>query len=131
MTPSGEKVTTKQQTAILALLSHPTIAAAAKACQISEETLYKWMKQPCFVAEYAVARRQAMTTGLSLLQKASGAAVATLVMLMQDKDTPSSSRVAAARSILEFAFKANELLDVETRLASLEAALAAQEGNPA
>jgi hypothetical protein len=40
---------------------------------------------------------------------------------MQDGKAPAASRVTAARSILEFGLKAREVLEVEERLAALEA----------
>jgi hypothetical protein len=39
---------------------------------------------------------------------------------MADPDTPPSSRVAAARSVLDIALKAHDLQEIEERLAAVE-----------
>jgi hypothetical protein len=40
----------KKERAIVALLAKPTLGAAAKAADISEVTLWRWMKEPDFKA---------------------------------------------------------------------------------
>ena len=117
----------KHESAIAALLAHPTIAGAATAAGVSEATLLRWLKEPDFAAEYRAARRQAVEVAIALLQKASGAAVATLVSVMQDAEKPGSVRVSAARSVLDMAFKGMEMQDMEVRLTALEGMLAEQE----
>jgi hypothetical protein len=52
----------------------------------------------------------------------SGAAAATLGKVMVDPNTPASTKVRAADSILDHAAKAIEIEDIEARLAALEAA---------
>lgn len=118
----------KWESAIASLLSCPTIAEAAKTAGVSEPTLLRWLKDEEFSAEYRTARRQTVEVAIGLLQKASGAAVTTLVSIMQDEEKPGSVRVSAARSVLDMAFKGIELQDMEVRLAALEAALAEQDG---
>jgi len=118
----------KKEEAIAALLVNPTIAGAAKAMGVSEASLPRWLKEETFATNYRTARRQAVEVAIGLLQKASGAAVATLVSIMQDGEKPGSVRVSAARAVLDMAFKGMELQDMEVRLATLEAALAEQDG---
>ncbi|MCW3051444.1 MAG: phage protein [Chthonomonadales bacterium] len=120
--------TRKREEAIAALLAHPTIAGAAKAAGISEPTLLRWLKEEEFNADYREARRQMVEVAIGLLQKASGAAVTTLVTIMQDGEKPGSVRVSAARSVLDMAFRGVELQDMEVRLTALESALAEQDG---
>jgi len=117
----------KKEEAIAALLVHPTIAGAAKASGVSEASLLRWLKEETFATDYRTARRQAVEVAIGLLQKASGAAVATLVSIMQDGEKPGSVRVSAARSVLDMAFKGMELQDMEVRLGVLETALAEQD----
>ena len=47
-------------------------------------------------------------------------AVRTLERLLAD-ETPAATRLAAARSVIEFTFRSREILSWETRLAELEA----------
>jgi hypothetical protein len=117
----------KKEEAIAALLVHPTIASAAKAAGVSEASLLRWLKEETFATDYRAARRQAVEVAIGLLQKASGAAVVTLISMMQDGEKPGSVRVLAAYSVLDMAFKGMELQDMEVRLTTLEAALAEQD----
>src|SRR5579862_6630700 len=123
----GDKISRKQEQAIAALLSHPTIPAAAEACEVSDVTLWRWMQEPGFKAVYSDARKQALESAIALLQKATGGAVATLINLMRSEDTPPAQRITACRSVLDFAFKGTELLDHEARLTALEERLMQQE----
>src|ERR687886_540740 len=53
----GSKWDRKREQAILALLQEPTVEAAAKAVGVADVTLWRWMQQPDFQAEYRIARR--------------------------------------------------------------------------
>jgi len=50
----------------------------------------------------------------------SGLSLQVLVGLMKDKNTPSGSRISAARTILDTTFRAIELEDLGARLTVLE-----------
>ena len=52
MSGHGEKLTRKQDAAIGALLSQPTISAAAQSVGLGEATLRRWLKDPGFLAAY-------------------------------------------------------------------------------
>jgi len=117
-----EKPGRRRDEIIAALLSTPNLEAAAKACHLSPVTLWRRLQQPDFSEAYAAARRQAVQAAVGALQQASGLAVQTLVELTSNRGTPDYVRITAARSILEFAFKGAELLDLEIRVAQLEEA---------
>ena len=95
---------------------------AAKLVGISPSTLLSWMKQPVFEAAYRTARRAAFGQSISRLQQAAGAAVTTLLKVMVDPNSPASTRVRAADSVLDHAAKAIEIEDIEVRVAELERA---------
>lgn len=116
----GEKLTRKQELAVAALLVQPTMAEAARVVGIGEVTLWRWMQQPEFQTRYRDARRQAVSQAIAQLQQVAGDAVKTLADVMNDADKPASSRVAAAKAVLEMAVKAIELEDLEARVAALE-----------
>jgi hypothetical protein len=59
------------------------------------------------------------------LQQGSTAAATTLLKVMVDASTPSSTRVRAAEAVLNHADKAIEIEDIEVRLTELEKATAA------
>jgi hypothetical protein len=77
---------------------------------------------PEFEVAYREARRAAFRQSIARLQQASSAAVSTLLKAMIDPNTPASTRVRAADSILDHSAKAIEIEDIEVRVAELEAA---------
>jgi hypothetical protein len=111
------------EAAIIALLEQPTIPEAAKAAGVSYTSLWRWLQDPTFQAEYRNARRQALGQATSQLQQAAAAAVKALREIIEDVKAPSSSRVMAARTVLEMGLKAVELEDMEVRLAAIERTL--------
>src|SRR5262249_33142016 len=115
----GEKRTRKQEQLIAALLSHPTIEAAAKSVGISDATAGRWMKTPEFQAVYSKARREAMRQTTARLQEAAAEAVDALREVQRTGESE-SARVSAARTILEQSMKAADLEDVQTRLEAPE-----------
>jgi hypothetical protein len=118
----------KQEEAIAALLSQPTVEQAARAVNIGTRTLIRWLQNPEFKAAYHKARREAFGQATARLQQASGAAVMTLLKIMVDAIAPASTRVRAADSVLDHGAKAIEIEDIEARLAALERA-AGQKGD--
>ena len=120
MTGHGEKLTRKQDQAIVGLLLCPSIREAARQSGVAEVTLYRWLKLEAFQTAYREARRLCVHQALGKVQQASGDAVETLRTLMQDPTTPTSARVSAAKAILDTAIKAVEVEDLEQRLLALE-----------
>ena len=108
--------------AIVALIAQPTITSAASVAGVADVTLWRWLQRPDFVRAYRDARRQVVEQALGEVQAATSDAVRTLREVMTDAAAPPSSRVAAARAVLDTALRAVELMDLETRVADLEAA---------
>ena len=54
-----------QERAIIALLSEPTLRAAAGA-GISETTLWRWLREPCFKEAYRRARSETLARVLGV-----------------------------------------------------------------
>jgi predicted DNA-binding transcriptional regulator AlpA len=121
------KITRRQEATIAALLEMPTTAAAAKVAGISEPTLWRWLQQPEFQEQYRNAKRRVVEQAITSVQKATGEAVSTLREIMNDKEAPTSSRVSAAKIILETAIKTVEIEGILTRLEALEQAQAEKE----
>jgi AcrR family transcriptional regulator len=111
----------KKEIALSALLTETTFQKAAKIAGVSEVTLYRWLKDKDFSQAYKELKREAVSQAVARLQQISGQAVETLKAIMEDKDSPASVRVSAAKSILEMAIKAVELDDITKRIEDLEA----------
>src|SRR4051794_27489391 len=120
MSDSARKISAKQEKAIAALMASATIAAAAKAADVEDRTIYRWLADADFDAAYRAARREAVQVATGRLQQASGAAVATLCQLLVN-GTP-TIKLSAAKTILEMAIKSVELEDLAARLEALEKA---------
>ena len=110
----GEKLSRKQEQAVVALLTMPTIRKAAEKAGVGERTLRGWMKDsPEFQRAYTEARRGFLEHSLGKLQRATSAAVTTLARAAR-KD------VKAAVAVIDRAVKGAEMLDVLVRLKALE-----------
>ena len=110
----------RQEAALLALISEPTVAKAAEASGISQPTLFRYLQDTSFREEYQKAKRSLLEAALGDLQKASSEAVSTLRGVMADTEAGASSRVAASRAILGFAIQTGELEDIMRRLEAVE-----------
>jgi hypothetical protein len=118
-----------QEKALAALLAQPTIALAAASAQVGERTLYRWLAEhQAFQAEYRRMRRQVLNNAIWTMQRAADKAVAVAISLMSDPETPSSTRLAAARAVLELSLEFLKVEELEERLRLLEERL---EGNAA
>ncbi len=113
-------LTPQQERAIIALLNEQTIGRAAAVVEVSQRTLYRWLDKPAFSRAYRKARREAFGQAIALTQRYAPLAVNTLAQVMMDDHAPSSSKVAAATTILRFGREGIELDDLAARVESLE-----------
>jgi predicted site-specific integrase-resolvase len=118
------KLSQRKQAAIVALLTQPTVAEAARVAGIRPNTLSRWMKEPEFDAVWRAAKSLGLDQAIARLQKISGAAVSALLKVLFDSSSP-AAQLRAAEIILRYAKAAQELERVEARLAELERAAAA------
>ena len=116
---------------VAALLTQKNQEEAARAAGISVATTLRWQKLPEFQKAYREARRAAHGQSIARLQHATSAAVSTLLKVMVDPNTPASTKVRAADSVLNHAAKAIEIEDIEARVSELERAaeIAKSSGN--
>jgi hypothetical protein len=117
---SGITRSRREDRMILALLEHATVEKAAIAAGVSEATMWRRIKEPAFQAAVRQARRDAFNRAIARLQQAGSAAVATLLRIMCDSKMPGATRVRAAVSVLELAFRGMELEDMQGRIQRLE-----------
>lgn len=108
----------RQARFLAALLTHDSIAAAAQASGIAATTAHAWLKLKHFEGEYARARKQIVHHALVQVQCRTQDAVGVLLTLLHS-DTD-STRVYAAKTILDLALRAITFDDHEQRLAALE-----------
>jgi hypothetical protein len=117
----GDKLPGKQEAALAALLAHPTVRDAAKAANVAEGTLWRYLSDPTFSAHYKQARREVTDHLIMRMQADSTKAARILLEVAEDTASPASARVSAARTIIEQALKGAELRDLMDRIEALEA----------
>ena len=117
----GLKLSRKQETAIVALVSQPTIKDAAIAAGVNEATIFRWLQKKEFQEAYRAARRESVKQAIARLQQTTSEAVDTLSDVMRSATNFPTARVSAAKAILDFAMKAVELEDLTLRVEELEA----------
>jgi len=123
MVGHGAKFGRKKEEAIAAMLSQPSLEAAARTLGISVQTLYRWLKIPEFKKSYLEARREVVSQANARMQQNSGFAASTLLKVMVSQDVPASVRIRAALSVMQLSQKSLQDEDLEIRLADVEAAL--------
>jgi hypothetical protein len=128
MKAAEEKLTPKQERALVALLDCGEIKRAAKVALVGEVTLWRWLQLPAFQSRYRAARRQLVETAIAQLQSDCTIAVRVLREVAEDREAPASSRVAAAKTIIEQSIGAIELMDLQERVEMLEKMLPVTEG---
>jgi hypothetical protein len=115
----GDKLSRRQEQAIAALLAEPTVEAAARAAGVCHRTLKRWLTLPDFAAAYAAARRQVLEGSVAQLLASTGLAVQALRDALDA--SRAADRIRAAVAILVQCNRGVELLDLESRVAALEA----------
>jgi hypothetical protein len=115
-----ETLSPRQQRGLIALLTQPSVQRAAADCRCSEKTLRRWLQQPAFQHAYHQFQRQSVELALGQCQEASGQAITVLRAIMLSPKSPASSRVQAARVLLETALKGIEQQDFSDQLKALE-----------
>jgi DNA-binding MurR/RpiR family transcriptional regulator len=116
----GEKRSRREDVAIAALLTEPTISQAAEKAGVSESTLLRWLADPPFQAGYRAARLQVVEQAVSQLQQTTSEAVTTLRRNLTC-GVP-AAEISAAKAVLDFAVKGVELVDLAERIEHLEQA---------
>lgn len=124
---SHDGLTPKQEKALAALLTEPTVTAAAAKVGVGERTVHTWLAEPTFADAYRAARRHAVGQAIARLQQGSTAAVDALLDVIDGAyaTAPPAVRVSAAKVVLDMAFRAVELEDLQARLEALEQQLGA------
>ncbi|NCC51875.1 MAG: hypothetical protein EOM20_11745 [Spartobacteria bacterium] len=114
----NDRLTVKQKSGVESLLTSPTIRDAARATGTSERTFYRWMADPVFTAELNTRRRILMDAAVNALRIHIAAAVQALADLLHAEHE--GVRRAAAKDLIELAFKASERTEILDRIQALE-----------
>ncbi len=108
----------RYEQAIAALLSEPTVEAAAGQAGISYRTLKLWLARPEFQAAYRAARAELLERTVARLLRACDRAVGRLERNLDAETVQGSNRAAAL--ILATAVKGVEALDLRAEVEALK-----------
>jgi hypothetical protein len=92
----GDKKPRLRERFIMALLSSPSVEAAAESVRITRVTAWRWMQDPALVQRLMEVRRQSMQHAMMRLQAAAGRSVDCLCEVQASSESE-SAKVSAAR----------------------------------
>lgn len=121
-------LTAKQTSAIEALLTEPTQEKAAARVGVATITVRRWLSEPVFKQALDDARRALHDAVILRLQSLGQTAAETLEDVMRNAINFPSSRVSAAKHVLDLTGLVQQQNELEERLAALEAAAKATGG---
>jgi ABC-type arginine/histidine transport system permease subunit len=113
-------LTHKQKQALPIIATIGNREEAARRAGISKNCLYKWLKDPFFKQELEKLQNEIFIDSFGFLKAAAIKAAATLINLMARIEYPSIQR-AAANDVLNQVVKFKEVMEIESRLTSIEA----------
>lgn len=117
----------KDELILAALLSNPTVRAAATACCVSETQIYARLRTPAFKERYDNARRELLAQSTTFVQSLVGDAIKKMRDVMNDPDASQQVQLNAAEAITRNSLKLTEQNDILTQLAELKKAVFANE----
>ena len=117
VTDGWDDITAAQAQAIAALMTKPSVRAAAKSAGVGERTLYVWMKQRAFRQHLRDARKAVVDDSVLQLQKLAGSAVKVFERSL--KCGIPGIELRAAQLVLGTAIEVQGLLDMADDLAEL------------
>jgi AcrR family transcriptional regulator len=109
---------TNREKVLIALLETPSIRDAAKSSGVSEATIYNYLKDKEFSADYRNARRQTVETAIAQMQSAASEAVERLKELQYCENPAVAAR--CAQIIFESSVRGLETTDILERLEKIE-----------
>ncbi len=116
-------ITPRQARALVLMAQGLPLAEVCRQAMVSRETMYRWLRQPHFKAAMDDATTAALDDLTRRLTALGAQAADTLANTMADAQAPTSTKIQAARAVLENLLRLRELVGIENRLAELEKAV--------
>jgi len=120
MTTDRSNLTPNQAKALNALLNTGTRKEAAKAANLDERTIRRYMEDANFMTEYRKACDALIDDATRQLKQMLPLGMDALEHLLTGETISDATRHAAVRTLFEYAVKYSELNDVEQRLDRIE-----------
>ena len=115
----NETLSPKQDKAIVALLSTPTVDGAAEIAGVNRSTVHRWLNEDEFRAELTRRRNEIADAALDAFKCYVFAAVEALAKLLESSDNEKVRRLAA-KDVLDYVLKIRHAQEIEARLRKLE-----------
>lgn len=106
---------------LAALLACSTKKEAATVAGVGVRTIYEYLRDPDFAAEYAEAKRNLIRDASDKIKRSLGPAIDALHTIATDPKAGKTARVQAARTLIEYAIELDKHTSIEDRIAALEA----------
>ncbi|NLE77492.1 MAG: hypothetical protein GX605_12170 [Chloroflexi bacterium] len=116
-----DRLTAQQRAFVVALFGH-TVEGAAAGVGISPRTAWRWLALAHVKEAVQHAQQEALEAVTRRAVQAMTGALAVLQEVAADRQSPTGSRVSAARAILENGLRFAEVVTLEARIAALEEA---------
>ena len=114
-------LTPGQERAISAMLTAPSIAAAARQADVGQSTLRRWLREDDnFQNELRQYREEALSHAALMLQQGAARAVCLMYELIESDSPVDSGKVTLIRTAIEFAFRSAVFCDIIDRVRALE-----------
>jgi hypothetical protein len=113
----------KMSLAVSAVLTAPTLEAAAQLVGIPASTLRRWRGRPEFARQLAIVQGEILQGVVNSLRSAGLDAAQTLRQVAKDPKEPTPARIRAAGLILTLLLRSHEHEALEYRMSQIEAAL--------
>ncbi len=120
---TSQELTHRQRRALDALMTCPTIRAAARKVRISERQLYRWLDDESFTAELRRAEGEALAGAVRRLTSLSANAIQVLSEALDGGAFIRPLQVRAAGIVLDKLKALREFAELEARIAAVEQAL--------
>jgi len=114
MSRNDSELSTKQKKFIEALISSPSITAAAERSKLSRKTAHRYLQNPRIREELEKVQGEVTTFVRNEVARAMVSAVLTLEQIAADRTVSPGARVSAARAILEIGLK-SETVAIDIR----------------
>ena len=113
----------KDELIIAALISNPTVAAAATACGVSKTQIHARLRNAAFKEKYDAARREVLEHSAAYIQGMVSEAIQKMRDIMNDPDASQQVQLNAAEAITRNSLKLTEQADILAQLAELKKAV--------
>lgn len=113
----------KDEIIISALISNPTVRAAAQVCGVCETQIYARLRTKAFREKYDAARLEVLQQSTAYIQGIVSEAIQKMRNVMNDPDASQQVQLNAAEAIIRNSLKLTEQADIMAQLAEIKKAV--------